>query len=71
MLYEVITRWDEWSGKTGDKRDRKEKPVDKDDHMIENLGRCLMQEPVFVPYENRFVDTTKGIELDPYDNPMA
>lgn len=43
-------RWDEWTGKTADKKDRKEKPIDKDDHMIEDLGRCLIQEPVFHPY---------------------
>ena len=40
-------RWDEWTGKTGDRKDRKEKPVDKDDHMIENLGRALISEHHF------------------------
>lgn len=64
-------RWDEWSGKTGDNRDRKEKPIDKDDHQIENLGRCLIQEPVFVPMENYQQRTDEGLELDPFDNPMA
>jgi len=64
-------RWDEWSGKTGDSRDRKEKPIDKDDHMIENLGRCLIQEPVFVPMETFSQRSDEGLELDPFDNPMA
>lgn len=43
-------RWDEWTGKAADKHDAREKPVDKDDHMVENLGRLLFQEPSFVPY---------------------
>lgn len=43
-------RWDEWTGKSADKKDRKEKPIDKDDHMIEDLGRFLIQEPIFTPY---------------------
>ncbi len=67
-------RWDEWSGKTGDKRDRKEKPIDKDDHMIECLGRWLIQEPMFVPapYENvKNGGVDEDTALDPFDNPMA
>lgn len=43
-------RWDEWVGRTADKKDRKQKPIDKDDHMIENIGRCLIQEPQFIHY---------------------
>lgn len=43
-------RWDEWAGKSADKHDSREKPLDKDDHMIENLGRGLFQEPTFVQY---------------------
>lgn len=58
-------RWDEWSGRTGDKKDRKEKTVDKDDHMIENLGRALFQEPVFVPLPPRNSGNTE-INFDPY-----
>ena len=38
-------RWDEWTGRSAEKKNAKEKPVDKDDHMVENLGRCLIQEP--------------------------
>lgn len=40
--------WDEWTGRTADNKNPKEKPVDKDDHMIECLGRGLIQEPIFV-----------------------
>lgn len=43
-------RWDEWSGKAADKHGQREKPLDKDDHMVEDLGRLLFQEPTFVPY---------------------
>lgn len=64
-------RWDEWTGKTGENRDAKEKPVDKDDHMIENLGRCLIQEPVFVPMPMRDAQIVQPKSLDPYDRPMA
>ncbi len=43
-------QWQEYTGKGADLHNKKEKPVDKDDHMIENLGRALFNEPVFVPY---------------------
>jgi phage terminase large subunit-like protein len=46
-------RWDEHVGKSADKHDRKEKPIDKDDHMIENLGRILLDEHTFRPRERR------------------
>lgn len=59
-------RWDEWSGKTGENRDAKEKPVDRDDHMIENLGRCLIQEPGFVPKPLRNSITNQEPDYDPY-----
>jgi phage terminase large subunit-like protein len=41
-------RWDEWSGKIADNKDQKEKTIDKDDHILENIGRILIQEPSFV-----------------------
>ena len=61
-------RWDEWRGKTGDNRNRKEKPVDKDDHMIENLGRALISEHVFFekPATN-YTGVIESTDLDPYD----
>lgn len=60
-------RWDEWKGKTGENKDRKETPVDKDDHMIENLGRCMVQKPAFVPFvrENR---QNYQHNYDPFDS---
>jgi phage terminase large subunit-like protein len=60
-------RWDEWKGKTGENKDRKEKPVDKDDHMIENLGRALISEHMF--YEKPLKNYTGSIDnssFDPY-----
>ncbi len=59
-------RWDEWSGKTGDRKDRKETTVDKDDHMVENLGRALFAELVFVPMPPRN-NSSEKINFDPYN----
>lgn len=56
-------RWDEWTGKTGDDKDKKEKPINKDDHFIENLGRCLIQEPIFTPY----IKINKNYEFEKED----
>ena len=39
--------YDEWKGKTKESRNPKDKPVDKDDHLIESLGRILFEEPSF------------------------
>ena len=41
--------WDDWTGKIAEKKGQKEKTIDKDDHSIENVGRILIQEPVFIP----------------------
>jgi len=61
-------RWDEWEGKAADKRNRKEKKVDKDDHQIENLGRALVVEPMFVEMvQNRHQGAISNNDLDPYD----
>ena len=45
--------WDDWRGKAGERKDPMEKPVDKDDHMIENLGRILVQEIPFIEPQYR------------------
>ena len=37
--------WDEWRGRERQKRDPKNKPRDKDDHMMENLYRLLLHNP--------------------------
>ena len=58
-------RWDEWLGKSADKHDQKQKPVDKDDHMIENVGRGLFSEPVFIPMRQE-QETYIAPQYDPY-----
>jgi hypothetical protein len=48
FIYEIEHyRWQEWKGKAAEEHNRKEKPVDKDDHTIESVGRILFQEPAF------------------------
>lgn len=60
-------RWDEWVGKAADKRNRKEKPVDKDDHMIENLGRALISEHQFTEFRvNNNTGVISNSDFDPY-----
>lgn len=60
-------RWDEWTGKIADKKNRKEKPVDKDDHMIENIGRGLIQEHIFYEMAKKADHTIiRNDDLDPY-----
>jgi len=50
-IYEIEHwMWQEWTGKARDTHDQKQSPVDKDDHMIENLGRILIQEPIWEPW---------------------
>lgn len=57
-------RWQENTAKGSETHDPKGKPVDKDDHMIENLGRALYNEPQFVPYtKHEFISQPN---LDPY-----
>lgn len=59
-------RWDEWTGKGADNKDQKEKTIDKDDHSVENVGRILFQEPVFVPMEEEV--EIKSHDYDPFDH---
>ena len=70
FIYEIEHwRWQEWKGRTGMDKDRKEQPVDKDDHTLECLGRILWQEPTFyempaaVPRQN---STQTMSNDDPY-----
>jgi phage terminase large subunit-like protein len=58
-------RWQEYTGVGADNHNAKEKPVDKDDHQIENLGRALFNEISFVPYTRPVPN--QPIELDPYN----
>lgn len=57
-------RWQEHTSKAADSHDPKGKPVDKDDHMIENLGRALYNEPAFIPMTKN--TPHEAPNLDPY-----
>jgi phage terminase large subunit-like protein len=59
-------RWDEWTGKTAETREPKEKPMDKDDHMIENIGRFVILEPRFEEYQQPYMPRPEP-SYDPYD----
>lgn len=63
--------WDDWRGKAGERKSPMEKPVDKDDHMIENLGRLLLQEMIWSPMPTINTRTQVGVksskDFDPYD----
>lgn len=61
--------WSEWHGKSGEEKEQKQKPVDKDDHSIECIGRILITEPQFYPYvvEVNAYDNNDDDDLDPYD----
>lgn len=50
--------WQEWSGKSADMRDPKPQPIDRDDHMVENLHRLLIEE--FKWRENPVVARKEG-----------
>lgn len=58
-------QWDDWRGKQADTKSPREKAQDKDDHLIECLGRILLEEPKFVEYiKDEYVPPQNS--LDPY-----
>lgn len=62
-------KWAEWSGKASERKNPREQPEDKDDHMMENLGRLLLLETGFSPMQRQMstptvVHTKK--DFDPY-----
>jgi phage terminase large subunit-like protein len=69
LIYEMEHyRWDDWSGKTRDNKNAKEKPIDKDDHEIECAGRSLLLLPKLghrPPQQQHFSSNRKS-NLDPY-----
>lgn len=57
-------RWQELTGKAASTKNAPDKPVDKDDHMIENLGRALFNEiAYFAPIKE---SPHEQPNLDPY-----
>lgn len=61
-------QYNEFSGKAADKKDVSEKPQDKEDHMMENLGRVLLDEPSFRVMQPVGTISNRGTtpKLDPY-----
>ena len=55
-------QWQDWRGLTAQFKDPKEKPIDKDDHMIENLGRILLADVQFeeIMYETPIPTWAQG-----------
>jgi len=66
-------QWKEHRGKSAENKSPSEKPVDKDDHMIENLGRALLSGNTFIEqidYDTMIALTEGSLDdstnLDPY-----
>ena len=55
-------QWDEWRGPTKQDKTPKERPKDKDDHMMENLYRLILQNP-------RYRDMTQEYRPIQYPKP--
>lgn len=71
VIWEILHwQWQEYNGKTADKRGKNPRPEDKNDHFIEAIGRVLLANPVFVEKQldmghgSSFVD---NINEDPFN----
>ncbi len=51
-------QYNEYTGKLAERKDRSERPQDKDDHMMENTGRFLIDEPGFIEMPLNFRQST-------------
>lgn len=58
-------RWQELKGRSAETRNVPNAPIDKDDHLIEDLGRILIQEPQWFPIPPKRNQIDK-INFDPY-----
>lgn len=61
-------QWNEYKGKSAEQHGLSEKPMDKDDHMMENIGRALIDD---IAFQIMTYDNTTSIEgeipiTDPY-----
>lgn len=66
MIWEIEHwRWQELKGRSAETRNAPNAPIDKDDHLIEDLGRILIQEPQWfpIPPKRNKIET---IQFDPY-----
>lgn len=60
-------QYNEWSGKAAERKNQSEKPQDKDDHMMENLGRSFLDEIAFEEVPTYSVQSQGEYpSLDPY-----
>lgn len=59
-------QWEEWTGKTAEKKSPKESPQDKNDHLIEDLGRIMLEEIEFEEYIETEYNNESNIDLDPF-----
>lgn len=65
--------WGEWKGGNKDSKQPMGRPLDKNDHNVENLHRLLLAEFIFVPYNlpqtirSGRNQEAERFELDPYD----
>jgi phage terminase large subunit-like protein len=69
LKYEIMHYlWDEWRGKSAEYRSKKETPMDKDDHLIEDLGRILLENVQFTPYvkPSSIDNNSNSYSSDPY-----
>lgn len=68
LIFELMhLQWDDWRGRTKFERNPKEKPKDKDDHQIENLGRFLLDEPEFILPSTMLQTPDEFKSEDPFD----
>jgi phage terminase large subunit-like protein len=65
-------QWENWTGKTADSKSQKEKPQDKDDHMMEDIGRILLENVEFTEKpEERLVPSMHASGSLGLDDPYA
>lgn len=68
LIWEIEhLRWQEWTGRSAELHGPKQKAMDKDDHMIENLGRLLFQEPQFYEMPVQTYAPAQEQNFDPFD----
>lgn len=59
-------QWEEWSGRSSEMKDPKEKPQDANDHLIEDLGRILLAEFTWTEPRGYRDGVIREVEIDPY-----
>lgn len=61
-------KWTEWSVSQKDKKSPREVAEDKDDHMMENIGRILLSDPEFVEITRLNLPIPSMPSHDPYES---